>query len=242
MMKKNLLLNSILFVAVAVFTISLYAMIIQLFPAESGNKATIIAGVLGMIGGFAGAMGAFLAALHQINAQKLIRDEEIKIVSRPMINCTELNNVNEDLSNIKYSDSAILLSDTSFMRGSNQVKCPFYVIQFIGNFKIVLNVEIIIMMVNGETRTYPIGGIKQDNEILLRVPMTTKISAIKSEGSTDKIIINYITEKQEKIKYVYDNKNLNERYYLITNGNELLLDKFNFQSGTWQIPGRFKKD
>ncbi|HBJ01809.1 MAG TPA: hypothetical protein DDY89_15245 [Lysinibacillus sp.] len=241
-MKKNLLFNSILFVVAAVFTISLYAMIIQLIPVASDNKATIIAGVLGMIGGFAGAMGAFLAALHQINTQQLIRDEEMKKNSRPMINCTELHNVNEDLSNIKYSDFAILLSDISIFRGSKLVKCPFYVIQFIGSFKIVINVEITILMDDGVERTYPIGGIKQDNEILLRVPITEDETSIKSEGSTDKIIISYITEKQEKIKYVYDNTNLNERYYLVENGNELLLDKFDFKAGTWQIPGRYNLD
>ncbi len=229
-------------ITAVLFVVSIFFLTVQTYNNSGTDSATVLSGVLSMFGGVLGALGAYLVARHQMNKQQRERENELKIISRPIINCAKANNVKENLSNLKFSDSAILLSDTTFSEASNEKYCSFYVIQFIGSFTIVLNVEITIIMTDGVNKTYPLGGIKQDNEILLSVPITKKVSTIKSERSTDKVIINYITEKHEKIKFVYDNRNLNERYYLITNGKEKLLRKSDFQAGTWQMPGRFNND
>lgn len=239
-MKKYYSVLSIFFVII--FVISLFAMVAQEVLGDSQNLASIIGGILGMIGGVSGALGAYFASVNQMNKEFERRDDELKKLSRPIINCAELHFVSEDLSNIKYPDYAILLSDKSFISGDPTIKIPLYVIQFLGNFKLVLNVEITIVMDDGTEKIYPIGGVRQENEILLGVPTNKKISSVKSEGSTDKIIISYFTETKESFKYVYDNTNLNECYYLISNNIETLEKKIEFKTGTWQIPGRYIKE
>lgn len=229
-------------ISVFIFVVSLLAMVVQEVLGDSTNLASIIGGILSMIGGISGALGAYFASVNQTRKEFERRDNELKKLSRPIINCAELHYVNENLSNIKYPDYAILLSDQSFINGNPKNKMPLYIIQFLGNFKLVLNVEITIVMDDGTEKIYPIGGVRQENEILLGVPTNKKISSVKSEGGTDKIIISYFTETKESFKYVYDNTNLNECYYLISNNIETLERKIEFKTGTWQIPGRYIKE
>lgn len=51
------------------FLIALYALLIQVFGIQSTEKATIISGVLSMIGGAIGALGAYFVASNQMNKQ-----------------------------------------------------------------------------------------------------------------------------------------------------------------------------
>lgn len=242
--KVNKVFVGILLAFIALFLGGLYSLISELFIFEGSISATVFGGVLSMFGGAFGAYGAYLAARHQMNAQKQALEEENRLKSRPIITCTELHNVYQDLSNIHYSRSAILLSDSDFFDKNKKIKGSYYVIQFIGHFNMVLNITIELIMENKEkTYKYSIGGVKQDNEILLGLRMFRFESGQPfAPEPTDKIIIRYTTDKQEKIKYVYDNLNKNESYYLVSNGKEKLIDTFTFESGSWRVPGRYKND
>ncbi|WP_347722517.1 hypothetical protein [Lysinibacillus capsici] len=67
MKKKSITI--ILLITIGLFLIVLYASIIQVFGIQSDDKATIIGGVLSMIGGALGALGAYVVATYQMNKQ-----------------------------------------------------------------------------------------------------------------------------------------------------------------------------
>lgn len=240
--KLNKLLTITALITAMFFVVSIFFLTVQVYNNSGTDSATILSGVLSMLGGALGAIGAYLVARHQMNAQKRATEKENQLKSRPIITCTELHNVYQDLSNIHYSRSAILLGKT--VVSDKNLKGSYYVIQFIGHFNMVLNITIELMMKkDGETYKYSIGGVKQDNEILLSLPMLRYESGQPFRPEqTDKIIIRYTTDKQEEIKYIYDNLNNNESYHLISKGKEKLIDKFTFESGLWKVPGRYKND
>lgn len=67
-MKKNIFTVFCLFTTF-VFVVSIYALIFQVIGNDSPNKATIFSGVLSMIGGIVGALGAYFVASNQMNKQ-----------------------------------------------------------------------------------------------------------------------------------------------------------------------------
>lgn len=62
----------VLIATIIVFLIAIYASILQVFGIDNANKATIIGGILSMIGGALGALGAYLVARNQIEKEKKI--------------------------------------------------------------------------------------------------------------------------------------------------------------------------
>jgi hypothetical protein len=58
------------------FTVSLWALTIQYIGVDSANKATIISGLLSMIGGMVGAFSAYLIARAQITKQLDLQDKK----------------------------------------------------------------------------------------------------------------------------------------------------------------------
>lgn len=57
------------FLTAIIFVVTLYALTFQIIGVDTSNKATIFSGVMSMIGGFAGALGAYFVASNQMNKQ-----------------------------------------------------------------------------------------------------------------------------------------------------------------------------
>lgn len=228
------------------FVISIFFLTVQTYNNSGTDSGTILSGFisggLSMIGGIIGAGGAYYVARHQMKAQNRILDQEKKFKSRPMITCTELNNVYGDLSNIHYDRSAILLNAPE----DKKEKGHLFVIHFIGQFNVVLNVTL-ELFISGKSESFiknSIGGLKQENETLLFRPVYRHKSGVSTNipVNVDKIVITYTTEEGENLKFVMDNNDKVERYYLIkNNGKNEWLNTFHFESGNWKVPGRYKE-
>lgn len=67
---------TLLLISIIGFLIAVYASLMQVFGIQSVEKATIISGVLSMIGGFAGALGAYFVASNQMNKQFQKQDKD----------------------------------------------------------------------------------------------------------------------------------------------------------------------
>lgn len=65
----NKIVIVILLLSIIGFLIALYALLIQVFGIQSTEKATIISGLLSMIGGAIGALGAYFVASSQMDKQ-----------------------------------------------------------------------------------------------------------------------------------------------------------------------------
>lgn len=76
---KSKIYSIFLLISIGIFLVSLYAAIIQVFGIESDDRATILGGVLSMVGGAVGAMGAYMVARHQVNEEK--DNEKINLLS-----------------------------------------------------------------------------------------------------------------------------------------------------------------
>jgi len=86
---KNKSLTTILLIAIGLFLIAIYASIIQVFGIQSEDKATIIGGILSMVGGALGAFGAYKVAVWQTN-QTIEHDREIRIREKKVEKLEEL--------------------------------------------------------------------------------------------------------------------------------------------------------
>lgn len=73
---KNISLSTLLLITIVLFLIAIYALLIQVFGIQSGDKATIIGGLLSMIGGIVGALGAYFVASMQIEKQFAKQDKD----------------------------------------------------------------------------------------------------------------------------------------------------------------------
>lgn len=73
----------------------------QYFGIKSGDKATIISGILSMVGGFAGALGAYFVASYQMNKQfeHEKRKEEKQNIEQILHNLKKLDLLNKDTIN-----------------------------------------------------------------------------------------------------------------------------------------------
>jgi len=78
-------LEIIIAVIIILFCISLYALIIQAFAIESDDTATILSGVLSMIGGSIGALGAYFVATNQMKKQFDKQDNKVDPIVKTQI-------------------------------------------------------------------------------------------------------------------------------------------------------------
>ncbi|WGT38478.1 hypothetical protein QH639_22125 [Lysinibacillus sp. 1 U-2021] len=86
---KKISLGTLLFITIGFFLIALYALIIQVFGIQSEDKATIISGVLSMVGGALGAFGAYKVAVLQ-TTKAIEHDREIRIREKKVEKLEEL--------------------------------------------------------------------------------------------------------------------------------------------------------
>ncbi|MEY9975749.1 hypothetical protein [Lysinibacillus sp. RC79] len=63
------ILEAILCIFVGIFLFGIMAITFQVIGEDSSNKASIIGGILSMIGGAIGALGAYIVATYQMNKQ-----------------------------------------------------------------------------------------------------------------------------------------------------------------------------
>lgn len=99
-MKK--ILEIVLICFVIIFLFSLFTLMIQVVGNDSSNKATILSGLLSMIGGAAGAFSAYFIARWQMDKQLDLqyKKEKEKIIVELKINKTnEIINIYNDVLN-----------------------------------------------------------------------------------------------------------------------------------------------
>lgn len=236
--KMNKTLTIIFAAMTFVFCISILSLVFQTLGNDTSTKAAIISGILSMIGGGLGAVGAYLAANYQIKSEFHKRDQEKRIMSRPILNCSELQNVREDLSNIHYPINTILLSETNLGDASQDSHVPFYSISFVGNFNLLLHLHITLFMIEDDTKEYHIGSVTADTEIMLRIPTNLQCHG-ETYGKPKRVEVKYTTKENENIKYIYDNVDNKESYILVTGNKEELISTHHFGTGNWQLPGRY---
>ena len=84
----NKFFNTILLLSIIGFVIAVYALLMQVFGISSVEKATIISGLLSMIGGSLGAFGAYFIARMQMTKQLDLqyKKEEEKMIKEVKIN------------------------------------------------------------------------------------------------------------------------------------------------------------
>lgn len=233
----NKTISIVMFVFLFIFLIGLYSLLVQNFDVNSNVLATLIGGMLSMLGGAIGALGAYYVSINQMKKELDWRDKEAKISNRPVINCSIITNVREDLSNIIYEPSTMLLSEKNIYDTKSDTFTKFYTIKFSGNINVVENVEITLIK-DQKKLEYYIGSVNSSSEILMMIPQDTcKYNGAKEE----KVEIIFITQRQERMKFIYDNINCKQQYFLLNDGNEELIDSYDFKAGNWQLIGRDKE-
>ena len=100
-------IETMLCIFVGIFLIGIIAMGLQVIGEDSPNKATIFGGLLSMIGGAAGAMGAYLVARHQIKQEK--KEDKINLLASELPIYValglELDKIVKQLKIIEYKKS-----------------------------------------------------------------------------------------------------------------------------------------
>ncbi|QUG41572.1 hypothetical protein KD050_20245 [Psychrobacillus sp. INOP01] len=110
----NKFVVTILLLSVIGFLIAIYALLMQAFGIQSGDKATIISGILSMVGGFAGALGAYFVASNQMNKQfqHEKRKEEKQSKEQILHTLKKLKILNEDIINfVEHLESEFIKLD-----------------------------------------------------------------------------------------------------------------------------------
>ena len=243
-MSKNLF-NLILLVVTGAFAITFYVMIIQLYPVESDNKATIIAGVLGMIGGFAGAIGAYIAAKIQITSQIEQLKLESKKKARPFITCSDIR-AEYDLSDVKTSEDAMIIEFDYYNKlkllciGTGN-KAVFTLIKFYGP-EIIVNCEINLFLNKKKYEKHHYRGslefLKSNVEVYIPIPYT--LNPI-GDAFLDRLEFSYETIENEKFTYEYNFVNLYQKLTLMNGDFHEVIYKTNFESTNWILPGKKNK-
>lgn len=247
---KEKILTGISFLAVSIFVITIWALLVQFIGVQDDDKATIIAGILGMVGGFAGAMGAYFAAKMQIDTQmERLRDEEKK-KARPFILCNDFR-ANANLSDVElHTDSKIIDFDyygdmQKIAKKYGEGKLGFFQLKFLGVTEVILNCEIKLILdkdkyEKSEYEVY-LDHMKNDVEVFIPIPYVTQSKIDK--GCPIRLELTYETVANEKFLYIY---NFDEKYFklfLIEEDFKRTIFFREFGEAQWILPGKkkFKK-
>lgn len=239
----NKILTFILAAILFLFLIAVYALIIQVFGIDNTNKATIIGGVLSMIGGAFGAFGAYLVARHQMNKQNEHHEELEKINARPIISCLEFKGPTK-LNRVNMNQNARLLVTEFYDKNSDYVKIfNFYEFKVLGNTKAIFDCKVKVTMdeVHGDNSLIEahLGIMENNTEVFIPLPFVVETSECASYPL--KVEVLFETSEGEKMKYEYSVNEKCERYILIENGQEVLLKELKLLSGVqWILPGRIR--
>lgn len=96
------IIEAILCIFVGIFLFGIIAITFQVIGEDSPNKASIIGGILSMIGGAIGAMGAYIVATYQMNKQSEIQEKNRALELKVNKSNTALNKLIE-LKELIYS-------------------------------------------------------------------------------------------------------------------------------------------
>ena len=205
----------------------------------------IISGLLGMVGGFSGAMGAFLVARHQIKKEAELHERRDKELSRPIISCMDFIGTMK-LSNAKLKEK-VRIMDTPFYqtylneKEKYEDQMIFLELKILGEASLIYDAEATLFM---SKKYYPtslqqinvyVGLMERDIEIYIPMPL-----ALVEEGymrELTRLELFFETQKGEKMKYIYDIEGKKEEYYLL-NDSEVLLKTINMKESAWIYPAK----
>lgn len=236
--------NLILLGITGAFAISFCIMIILLFPVNNGDKDTLIAGVLGMFGGFAGAIGAYIAAKMQITTQIEQLKLESKKKARPFITCTDLR-AECDLSDVKKSEDTMIIefeyyNELKLLCIGTKNKAGFFLLKFYGP-EIIMNCEINLFLDEKKYEKHHYNGsfefLKNSVEVYIPIPYTTNPLG---SAHPDRLEFSYETIENEKFTYEYSFKNLYQKLTLINGDFHEEIYKNDFKATSWILPGKKK--
>lgn len=233
------------------FLIGLYSLLVQTFSVKNSILATLIGGVLSMLGGAMGAFGAYLVARYQLNTEKKEFEEREIQNNRSFIVINDFQGP-IGLKNVKTHENSRLIRTEGYEELKKSVSKDDYdytstsyiKISHYGNSDVIMDCNICISSENEQGSQLPdilVNTGVLEKHIELFIPIAQPLNGVGNTINLSKIVVEYSTLMNERLKCIMDFSDLKERHCAINKRNEEdILFEFDVIGSKWTYPNKRK--
>lgn len=228
------------------FVVTIWALLVQFLDVHNVEKATITGGILSMLGGIVGAMGAYFIAVHQINKEKEALEKSDIEANRSFIILDEFS-AKPKLRNVITNSESKVLSTSAYEENREKYPddmIPFYRIRHAGKSELILDCKVEInfdvnMHQSVSNETFYIHLIEKGTEIFIPLNLADEEDVSYPES----LKLTYKTMKDETILFDYNVKAGYIKHILLDEvGGQSLMHEMKMQKANWVLPAKLKRN